>query len=220
MAASPETLLAVFGVVPELGGVLFPPRYNVAPTDVMPVVTGRRGERMVKLLRWGLLPIWAKDPKEGAKMINARADGVATKPAFRVPFRTRRCLVPADGWYEWEKPSRQAWLFRRPDRGLFAFGGLWETWRGPAGPVGTFTVITTEANTTCRFAHARMPLLLPTGAWDAWLDPDADPEILVHILQPAPADVVVARRVGARVGNVRNDDPEVSAEEGAATLNE
>lgn len=214
MAASPETLLAVFGAVPDLGGLLFPPRYNVAPTDVMPVVTGGRGERMVKLLRWGLLPMWAKDLKEGARMINARADGVATKPAFRGAFRSRRCVVPADGWYEWEKPSRQAWLFRRPDRGLFAFAGLWETWRGPEGPVGTFTIITTDANSTCRFAHERMPAMLPTVTWDAWLDPEADPEILLHFLRPVAEDAVVARRVGPRVGNVRNDDPEVSAEEG------
>ncbi len=213
MAASPETLLVVFGVLPELGGVLFPPRYNVAPTDVMPVVTGHRGERMVKLLRWGLLPMWAKDPKEGAKMINARADGVATKPAFRGAFLRRRCLVPADGWYEWEKPSRQAWLFRRPDRGLLALAGLWETWRGPEGPVGTFTIITTEANQTCRFAHERMPVVLSGGARDAWLDPDADPGILQQLLRPAEEDAVVARKVGPRVGNVRNDDPEVSAEE-------
>lgn len=214
MAASPETLLAVFGAMPDLGGLLFPPRYNVAPTDVMPVVTGGRGERMVKLLRWGLLPMWAKDLKEGARMINARADGVATKPAFRGAFRSRRCLVPADGWYEWEKPSRQAWLFRRPDRGLFAFAGLWETWRGPEGPVGTFTIVTTDANSTCRFAHERMPAVLPTVAWDAWLDPEADPEVLLRLLGPVAEDAFVARRVGPRVGNVRNDDPEVSLEEG------
>lgn len=210
MAAPAETLVGVFGLIGTLTGVV--PRYNVAPTDTMPVVVGPRGERVGRMMRWGLLPMWAKSLGEGAKMINARADGVATKPAFRHAFRHRRCLVPTDGWYEWEKPSRQAWLFRRPDRGVFAFAGIWERWRGPDGEVETYSVLTTEANALCRFCHERMPVVLPPEAWTAWTDPEADPAVLEQLLLPAADDAFVARRVGPAVGNVRNEGPAVAEE--------
>ena len=128
------------------------PRFNIAPTQTVPIVRRRDdggGGRELALVRWGLVPAWAKEPAIGNKMINARAEGIAAKPAFRAAFRQRRCLVPADGFYEWRKLAggrKQPMLIRRRDRAPFAFAGLWEVWRGPDGPLETCTIVTTAAN--------------------------------------------------------------------------
>lgn len=176
------------------------------------------GERRLSMLRWGLIPIWAKDPGIGHKLINARAETAAVKPAFRAAFAKRRCLVPADGFYEWRREGsvRQPWLIARRDRELMALAGLWEHWRVPEGAalrgslaerrsgdaVETFTIITTEANDTMRALHHQMPVILPTEAFEPWLAGEA------VRLGPAPEELLVTHRVGCRVNNPCNDDPE------------
>lgn len=214
LAAPVEQLVEVFGLFAD-GLPTLRPRYNIAPTQLAPVVVGPEGERVLRRMRWGLLPGWARDARDGARMINARADTAPTKPAFRAAFRRRRCLVPADGWYEWqatEGPRKAPWWFHRPDHGLLAFAGLWETWRPPEGdPVETFTVLTTDADRVSAPVHDRMPVVLPPAAWRAWSDPEADPASLIPLLVPAAAGTVVRTPVGPAVGSVRNDDPSLCA---------
>lgn len=206
LAASVERLIEVFGLFPD-GIPTLPPRYNIAPTQSCPVVVGPAGERVLRMMRWGLLPAWAKDPKEGARMINARAETVAARPAFRAAFRSRRCLVPADGWYEWKAlgPKRkQPYRFHRADDGVFAFAGLWERWRPPDGgeAVETFTLLTTDANARVREVHDRMPVTLSAPDQDLWTDPEASPAALAALLRPAPDDAFVATPADPRLGNV------------------
>ena len=148
-------------------------RFNIAPTQEAPVIrVGKEGAREVALLRWGLVPFWAKDLAVGTRMINARAEGVEAKPAFRAAIRARRCLVPATGFFEWKGIAgrKQPFAITLPDRPLFAFAGLWETWKPSAGePVETFTIVTTDANDAVAEIHDRMPVILPREAEDAWL---------------------------------------------------
>ncbi len=187
------------------------PRYNIAPTQSAPVVRrdGAGGGRTLALLRWGLVPSWAKEIAIGARMINARAETVAEKPAFRAAFRERRCLVAADGFYEWQKTAdgKQPWRICPTDRGPFAFAGLWERWRGPDGEVETFTIITTVAGPSLSAIHPRMPVILAAPDHAAWLAPATPPDALKTLLAPFPDDQLAAYRVDHRVGNVRNDDP-------------
>jgi len=189
------------------------PRYNIAPTQQAPVVRLHGTGRELALLRWGLVPHWAKDPSIAARLINARAETVAEKPSFRDAFRRRRCLVPADGYYEWQKlaGARQPWRMvlaggetqSRP----FAFAGLWERWAGPDGAaLETFTILTTEANTATRDIHPRMPVVLEPDAHALWLEPTADRRALEAVLKPYPSAAMTAYKVGRRVGNVRHDD--------------
>jgi putative SOS response-associated peptidase YedK len=186
------------------------PRWNVAPTQDAPVVRlGKDGQRELRMLRWGLVPFWSKDDKGGARMINARGETVAEKPAFREAFKARRCLVPADGFYEWEtlgdSPSKQPLLFRRTDGKPFAFAGLWERWRPKDGgeAVETFTIVNTAANEIMAQYHDRVPIVLASHDYAAWLDPDADPRPL---LKAPPSEWFAATRVSTRVNSVRNDD--------------
>ena len=191
-------------------------RFNLAPQQTGLVVVQREDKaRAVVPYRWGLIPSWAKDAKIGNKLINARAETVATAPAFRASFAKRRCLVPADGFYEWEQLSpkiRQPNLIRRIDGEPMAFAGLWSPWRDPAEPDGelvrSFTIITTSANATLAPIHDRMPVMLPQSAWDRWLDPRAaEPgEIaeLTGLLVPAPDDLLLRFPVSRRVNNPRN----------------
>ncbi|MPZ28361.1 MAG: SOS response-associated peptidase [Micromonosporaceae bacterium] len=191
---------------------LLEPRYNVAPTDPVPVVrTDRSGQRVLVRARWGLLPHWARDPKAGARMINARVETVATAPAYARPFVSRRALVPADGWYEWRRlpgGGKQAYFMTPADGSILTLAGLWSRW-GPDGKAGhrllTFTVLTTAAIGELAAIHDRMPLLLPPQRWARWLsgDPALDP--------PPPAFLagLELRPVAAAVGNVRNDRPEL-----------
>jgi putative SOS response-associated peptidase YedK len=193
------------------------PRYNIAPTQ--PVAVARfdegRDERVLDMLRWGLIPSWATDPAIGARMINARAESVAVKPAFRQAFRQRRCLVPADGFYEWNTTGtgKQPYHIRRSDGGPFAMAGLWERWRDElGGAVESCTLITTDANDLVRPIHNRMPVILPREAFGLWLEPGrADARQLLGLLTPYAGDDLVAVPVSRRVNRPDLDDPSLTA---------
>ena len=193
------------------------PTYNGAPTDALPVVRlDREGSRSLDLLRWGLIPYWAKDVSIGPRCINAMAETIATKPAFREAFRRRRCLVPVDYFYEWQKlpTGRQPYAIGLADGSPMAFAGLWERWRNPAdaGVVQSFAIVTGPPNELCAPIHGRMPVILPREAWRPWLgEDDAGADALLALLRPFPARLMRAYPVAARVGNVRNNDPDLLA---------
>ncbi len=192
----------------------FRPRYNVAPTDRVTAVLQREDGRAVERIRWGLIPAWAKKASDGARMINARAETVASSPAFRTAFARRRCIVPADGFYEWDRGggTRQPYLLRPPGDGVLAMAGLWSVWKDPATGlwVPSAAVITTEANGTVGRIHDRMPVLLPRDAWTMWLDPTTpDAAELLGLLVPAPDDVLAMVPVSKAVNSVRNDAPDL-----------
>jgi putative SOS response-associated peptidase YedK len=184
-------------------------RFNIAPTQEAPVVRiSRSGEREVSMLRWGLVPAWAKDLKSGTKMINARAEGVEGKPAFRDAVQRRRCIVPATGFFEWQgEPGRkQPFAITVPDQPLFAFAGLWERWKPASGePVETFTIVTTDANEAVARIHDRMPVILPVDAIDTWLT--GPPEQALALLKPYERPVTL-RAVNKHVSNVNHEGPE------------
>jgi putative SOS response-associated peptidase YedK len=166
------------------------------------------------LLSWGLIPAWAKDPAMGRRMINARAETVAEKPAFRSAFRRRRCLIAADGYYEWRKTgkTKQPYYIRLKDERLFAFAGLWESWTGPdhsdSQPLETCTIITTRANELSQPIHDRMPAILRESDYDLWLDPaEQDRDRLTPLLEPYDSDLMIADPVSTLVNNPRNDKP-------------
>jgi putative SOS response-associated peptidase YedK len=187
------------------------PRANIAPTqDVAAVRLGEDGARHFVTLRWGLIPSWAKDATIASKMINARGETVAEKPAFRSAFRARRCLIPADGFYEWktEDGAKQPYRIVRADRTPFAFAGLWERWDKASDgvPVETSTIITTDANETLQAIHHRMPVILDAADFAAWLDPAVRPADLQGLLRPFPSQDLIAYRVSRRVNAVANDD--------------
>lgn len=191
-----------------------PVRYNVAPTQDVPVVRAvGGGGRELATPRWGLVPPWAKEASFGAKLINARAETVDRLPSFRAAFRRRRCLVAADGFYEWrktEKGPKQPYLIELADGQPFAFAGLWERWeKSPDGrPLETCTIITTEANPLLRPIHDRMPAILAPASQDAWLDWEGfDVERAKALLNPYPAEAMAAHPVSPRVNDVKNDDP-------------
>ena len=193
-------------------GFVFPdvePRYNIAPTLDILVVRGD-GAREVTEARWGLIPQWAKDPRIGSRMINARAETLSEKSAFREAFRKRRCLVVADGFYEWrkEQDGRKTPVYIQLDTGKpFAFAGLWDRWHPPSGDsVTSCTIITTKANRLVASIHDRMPVILPPSAYDPWLDSDTDePEILNGLLVPFPDASMSLRPVTPYVNSARNE---------------
>ena len=186
------------------------PRYNIAPTQAVAAVRAGAGGRELALLRWGLIPAWAKDAEIGARMINARAETLAEKASFRGPLRSRRCLVLADGFYEWQRvgagkvPHHVCMADRRP----FAFAGLWDRWLPPGGePLESCTIVTTTPNELLAEIHDRMPVILPPEAYGPWLDPaHRDTEGLQRLLQPFPASLMRAYPVSPRVNSPRNDD--------------
>jgi len=188
-------------------------RFNIAPTQDAPVIrAAEAGVREVAMLRWGLVPSWAKDVKIGSQMINARSETLSEKPAFRNAFRLRRCIVPATGFFEWtgEAGRKQAYAITIPERPIFAFAGLWEWWKREDGQgVETFTIVTTDANEAVGAIHDRMPVILPADAYDRWLFGTA--EDARSLLQPS-AETIALRRIGALVGNSKNDVPEVLAD--------
>lgn len=193
------------------------PRYNIAPTQNVSVVgLGKEGPSLIQM-RWGLIPSWSKDPKAGAPLINARSDTVAVKPAFREAFRKRRCLIVADGFYEWtgEKEQKQAWYITLKSGEPFGFAGLWERWRPPANaegePILSATIVTTDANDAIAHIHHRMPVILNPADHGTWLDPNAEPERLSALLKPLPSDAVRFYKVGKAVNAVRNDGPDCVA---------
>jgi len=201
----PDDLASHFDAADPPEQVL-PPSWNVAPTDPVYVVRAREGRRLLQVARWGLVPSWAKDAKGAARLINARRESVADKPAFRSAYARRRCLVPADGYYEWkvEGGTKQPWFLSAQDRTPLAMAGLYEVWRGPDGPpLWTCTIITTSAPDELGEIHDRTPLLVPEDVWGIWLDASvADPG---DLLVPGVPGVLDAWPVGTAVGNVRND---------------
>jgi putative SOS response-associated peptidase YedK len=182
------------------------PRYNVAPSQQVFILRlNDEHRRFLAPVHWGLVPAWADDIKVGYKMINARDDGVATKPSFRHAFKKRRCLIVADGFYEWKKldgKTKQPYYIRLKDERPFAFAGLWERWSKADPPVESCTIVTTEPNQLMEELHDRMPVILPPGAYDAWLDPAIqEPERLQPLLCPFPAGEMVAYPVSTVVNN-------------------
>jgi len=210
------TLWLQFGdLVKAFPGLVFPeflpPRYNIAPTQDAAVVPND-GLKQVQLFRWGLLPSWAKDPSIGNRMINARAETVAQKPAYRAAYRRRRCLVLADGFYEWRREpgsrTKTPMYIQLASGEPFAFAGLWEVWRPDDTPLFTYTIITTEPNALLEPIHDRMPVILPREAYDRWLDPAAQrPGSFSDLLVPYPAEEMVAHPVSTYVNSPGNDSP-------------
>lgn len=195
------------------------PRINIAPTQDAPVIRQRRqpaGERSLQALRWGLVVPGAENLSGGAKMINARGETVAKLPSFRTAFRRRRCLVPANGFYEWRPgdTTKQPHLIARPDGAPFAFAGLWERWTPPAGSaaaaerpyVDSFTIVTTAANQALAPLHHRQPVIVASDDYAVWLDPDAEAAALLALLKPVPEDFLVYVPVDRRINNFRNDE--------------
>ncbi len=191
------------------------PRFNFAPKQRGPVVRlDKEGRREPAIMRWGLVPSWSKDAEGGAAMINAKAETVAEKPAYRSAFKSRPCLVVADGFYEWAKVSpkeKQPYFITTKNCEPFAFAGLWEWWRAKVTPketpgLETFTILTTEPNTLCAPIHDRMPVILSPDDWDKWL---ATPEDHKALLRSFPAEKMECWPIGKAVGNVRNDSPEL-----------
>lgn len=209
--ATPARLVAEhFGLaeVPDLS-----PRYNIAPTQSVATVrlSAEREEPVLEMRRWGLVPSWAKDPGIGSRMINARVETAAEKPAFRAAFRRRRCLVPADGFYEWKSQPkrRRPHHVRLPDAGLLGLAGLFEAWEGPEGEtVASCTVLTTAANASLSALHDRMPIIVEPRHYQRWLDPELrDPDAILALTGSAVSDRLRFHPVGFGVNSPRNDDP-------------
>lgn len=190
------------------------PRFNIAPTQPVAAVAPSSKEegRSLALLRWGLVPPWVDDPADFPTLINARAETAPEKPAFREAFRDRRCLVPADGFYEWTEPEdggpKRPYYVSRPDGGLFSFAGLWERWSGEGGrTIDSCTILTTDPNEVVGPLHDRMPVILDRAHYEAWLDPGGSRSQLEALLRPAPAGTLRAVPVSRRVNSPENDDP-------------
>ena len=182
--------------------------YNIAPTQQVATVLAENGKRKLEMLHWGLIPSWAKDPEVGNRMINARAETVAEKPSYRKAFQERRCLILADGFYEWQKTDngKQPFYIRMEDESPFALAGLWESWRN-GREIRSCTIITTAPNELAASIHNRMPVILHPEDYDMWLDPDFDErEPLTSLLKPFPAEAMEAYPVSRRVNNPANND--------------
>ncbi len=193
---------------------LISPRFNIAPTQE--VLAARRGEdgREFTTLTWGLVPNWSRDPTSGPKMINARAETLFDKPAYRGPAATQRCVIPASGFYEWDirpEHNKQPYYITRSDEQPMLFAGIWDTWHGPDGLLQTCSVITTGACAAISDFHHRMPVILESESVDAWLDPSrTGPNDLNHLLRSMPADAVDSRPVSRRVNKVHNDSADLT----------
>ncbi len=209
LSANLTTIAQRFGVrTATAESAAWTPSYNIPPTKTV-VVVGDDGARYLTEMRWGLIPSWAKDPTIGNRMINARAETLAVKPAFRAAIRKRRCLVVADGFYEWQKQGRgkQPVYIVLKSRGPFGFAGLWDTWTSPDGEeMKTCTIITTEANELLKPVHDRMPVILSREAEPIWLDPTIqDPAHLLSLLKPYPAEEMEFYPVSRAVNSPKND---------------
>ncbi|CAI2717876.1 SOS response-associated peptidase [Nitrospina watsonii] len=203
-----KTIQHHFAALPV--GLFHEPRYNIAPSQTLPVVVNNGSERTLRPMRWGLLPAWAKDEKLGHKLINARAETVHEKPSFKASFRQHRCLVPTDGFYEWKQDDNGKTPHRifMEDGALFAFAGLWSAWRGPAGPIETFTILTTEANRPLQSLHHRMPVILMPEDYSGWLDPAATSPSLKALMQPLAGDKLTFHAISKTVNSPKNDLPD------------
>ncbi|MGQ0832733.1 MAG: SOS response-associated peptidase [Microthrixaceae bacterium] len=212
-ATPPDQIAAYFGAdAPE---VLLEPSFNVAPTNDVYAVLSDGSTRHLDAFHWGLVPLWAKDPKIGSRMINARAETLAEKSAYKSAFRRRRCIIPADGFFEWRKDpaappkaKKQPYFIHRPDGEPYAFAGLWEVWKGPdkdQEPLRSCTIITTAPNAPMSAIHDRMPVILPPSAWDTWLDREVeDLDLLGKLLIPSAPQIIAMHPVATDVNNVRN----------------
>ncbi|MDX1425850.1 MAG: SOS response-associated peptidase [Kiloniellales bacterium] len=211
LKANLPEIARMLGIEPG-GGAALAPRYNIAPTQAVPACRADAGgERRLVDLRWGLVPRWAKDAKVAYRMINARAETVAEKPAFRDAFRRRRCLLPADGYYEWKRAGtrKQPYYLSRRDGSPFCFAGLWERWqRGDAEPIESCAIITTAADGLAADIHDRMPVILDEGDFARWLDPALDDTAaLAPLLAPRAPDGMTYVPVSTLVNNPRVDEP-------------
>jgi putative SOS response-associated peptidase YedK len=210
LRVSPAELAEIFGVLRAIDS---PPRYNIAPTQSVAAVrlAGQGGGRELGLFRWGLIPAWAKDARIGSSLINARAETLATKPAFRSALNRKRCLIPADGFYEWQavpgEKVKQPFFIGVRDVPVFAFAGLWEQWTAPEGNVlQTCTIVTTEANELMRRVHTRMPVILDPADYDRWLDcPRHDAQSAIGLLKPFPSERMQLVPVSTLVNSPRNE---------------
>lgn len=211
LTSTPEALRAcfVYGNKP-----VFPPRYNISPTDPVPVIrVGRDGVRELQLMRWGLIPGWVKDPGEFSTLINARSETALEKPSFRNAMRRRRCLIPADGFYEWSGPKdhRKAFHIRSLTGEPMGLAALWEHWQGADGSeMETVTILTTEPNETMAEIHNRMPAILSRDDFSTWLDCEGtSPDEAAALLKPAPDDLLEVVEVSPRINNPGDDAREV-----------
>ena len=211
VTSAPEAIRALFGYSEQPN---FPPRYNVAPTQPIAIVRLIDGKRQFALVRWGLLPSWVKDPKNFTLLINARGESVAEKPAFRAAMKRRRCLIPADGFYEWKATGarKQPHYVRAKSGEPLAFAGLWETWTGPNGEeLETAAIVTTRANKKLASLHERMPVIVPPDAFDLWLDcANVDAETATALIAPAPEALLEAYEVSTAVNRTANDNPQLA----------
>jgi putative SOS response-associated peptidase YedK len=216
ITSAPEAFRRLFGY-PEQPN--FPPRYNVAPTQPVPIVRIFEGERQFALVRWGLIPAWVEDPRKFSLVINARGDSVNEKPAFRDAMRRRRCLFPADGFYEWKdergrrRPYHVRLKNRGPDGGPIAYAGLWESWMGPNGEeMETAAIVTTTASRDIAHLHDRMPVIVPPEAFALWLDcRNVDAITAAALFVPTPPGLLEAYEVLPAVNRADNDGPELIA---------
>ena len=212
ITSAPEAIRALFRYLEQPN---FPPRYNVAPTQPVPIVRVREGRRQFALVRWGLIPAWAKDPKAFTLLINARGESVNDKPAFQNAMKRRRCLFPADGFYEWKVDSgaKRAYLAHPKGGGPIAFAGLWETWMGPNGEeMETAAIVTTVANKEMAEVHSRAPVIVPPEQFGFWLDcANVDERTAAEVIAPAPVGSMEVYQVSDAVNRVANDSPELLA---------
>lgn len=209
--ASPQDVARLFEL-PKVPPVA--PRFNIAPTQQVIAVRleGSGSRRELAELHWGLIPFWAESTKGAARMINARSETAATRPAFRAAFRKRRCLLPASGFYEWRRRDgrKEPYYICRRDRAPFALAGLWERWhKGDAPAVESCTVLTTEANALVRPLHDRMPVIIAPEDFGRWLDPEAEAESLGALLRPCPEEALTTYPVSRLVNSPKNDDPQL-----------
>ncbi len=210
LVSAPEAVRRWFGYREQPN---FPPRYNIAPTQPIAIVRLHEGERQFALVRWGLLPSWVKDPKAFSLVINARSDSVLDKPAFRNAMKRRRCLIPADGFYEWKEEGKvkRPYVVRPRADGPVAFAGLWECWAGPNGEeLETAAIITCAANPSLHPIHHRMPVVVPPEAFDFWLDcRKVDAETAATLLNPAPEGLLDGYEISTAVNRVANDSAQL-----------
>jgi putative SOS response-associated peptidase YedK len=210
VTSAPEAIRALFRYEEQPD---FPPRYNIAPTQPIAIVRLIDGKRQLALVRWGLLPSWVKDPRNFALLVNARGESVCEKPAYRAAMKRRRCLIPADGFYEWKSLGgrKQPYFVRAKSGEPLAFAGLWETWTGPNGEeLETAAIVTTRANRTLEPIHDRMPVVVAPDAFDLWLDgANVDAKTAEVLIQPAPDDLLEAYEVSTAVNRNANDNPKL-----------
>jgi putative SOS response-associated peptidase YedK len=220
LTQSPELIAEIFELedLPQ-----FVAGYNIAPTQPVPVIRLDHAQRQFDYLYWGLIPSWTKDPTIGSRLINARSETVTEKPSFRAAFKRRRCLIVADGFYEWQKlepesgtkktsAKKQPYYFHLTDHQPFGFAGLWEHWQSPAGDqIESCTILTTNANELMQPIHDRMPVILPAAAYQDWLDSTVQTTEIIPLLQPYPEEQMHCYPVSLQVNNPRHDDPDCIA---------